>query len=659
MLYCEACGYEYEPAEGVRFCEKCGAKLAAAEETSAAVEQPVDPKPIKEPKPAKVSKPRRVNPFLAALIALLSAALVALLILLFLCLTGVVNRVPIFTKDPIMLSQDALLIPAGTTQRLKVTNYGELDRPVLTVSADPVRAVEIEVQGENILLTGQKEGMVTLTISAPGCKDAQILVQVSEREAYQKQSAIFHPAGKAFEAGDVCYYFLEDGVFFAISDEKKDYIYGTYETVRGSFQDVDDASAESLDAVLGADWSVYKVTVTPKSDVYCGYELTELEPFNLFVAYHGEHVAIVDYNWYSEGAKIADLTEMLEETVLEDAIYAHLPDSQGRGLTAEKGFIASAEAQYPHGQRDFVYSEYVDRIYTIRNGQFYVCAPADLGTGELVLVDAIETETYKQMIACDGGRLFFTASTFQGGSASLFVYDYDTTECNPLTMGYNVQNFVVAGDDIFVTDYDSIIKVSLSGEQSKLYEGDICGYAVTEKGLYVFDYFAWHLVDTATGEVLKDLPVESQGRTFVLDQVYVYGDTLVFAAFDREEKLVAVYGFDTTSGKLFAISNQYDGTEEDVYMTAVTENGEFGFSVEGGQQFIYLELGNGATDHYVVKEAGFAGVCSVTNLNGKLCFEMFDMTGEVLKVLRYDSEQASFEELTALATGVVTEEKDE
>ncbi|MCQ2521696.1 MAG: hypothetical protein MJ105_04905 [Lachnospiraceae bacterium] len=754
MLYCNACGFGYEPGEKVHFCEKCGAKIE--EESLTAVERKEavlravfaetsqkesgESEPAGEPlfaqaeksqssarkkrrnrqnkgsgtnqgshgaktqsesrqnvvpesatqkdkesgkslhaehsknissrnsvEPKKDSSNRsnevarkeyadkKSNPLVVTLCAILFAGIVAAAGILILCMTGVIRTDRVFGKATISLSSVSVNLPVDGSSRVVIENYEELSGGEYTVTVDPVRAVEVEEKGNILLLTGEKEGAATITISAKGFQDVEIAVEVTSKEsAEEHHRGLFSPEGRAFETDLAKYYFLDGGLYFSLSEEKDDYICGSYSLERTDFMAIDEESRQSLDAVLGTDWSLYKVSIVPRTDVYCGYVMTGLEDMDVYVAYYGDHLAIVDYNWYSDGAREAKEIGLLSQGKLEDLVYAHMPGTASGGIALQSGVIPQEKLsvnQAPRGNWAFAYNEETNQIYQVRDKNLYSIAPGDLNTEiEPMLMEGIETDSMKQMVADFGKYLFYTKLPYEGGSVLLCFYAYETGMEYPVAQGFSVQDFVVTEEAVYATDYKEIRKICYDGSSETIYEGPVCSFLVDGPNLYVFDFYTWSVMDADTGENRRKLSLDTTGHSYEVDNIYAYDDgILVFAAYDRDDETVAVYYLDTVKEALYRVSDLYKGTASDVYHTAVDQKGGIGFSAEGGKKFVYLEMFTGAADSTSVEVMYMAGISEIAYVNGSILFEAYDMTGVNRHVYQYDIDSGVIEELENLA----------
>ena len=553
-----------------------------------------------------------------------------------------------FQKKEIVLSETKVTVVMEEEVTIEVENYKDIGKPELTATVQEGKEdlIEVEVKGDEIIVTGIEEGKnITVTISAKGCEDASFKVTVEEPEEVVE----IELNGTAWDAGEFKYYFMENGTMYMISVEQENYIKGTYTVTSLTQEKAENYVGGENPFNSISDGVYFLVEVDVEQELYYGNEYEE-DDYYLVVCTNGKKCEIYDSSWdyVSVGSSAAMETESDLDSYFEIA-------SSGGGGTNPSGSVVSGSvqginfgraanvketwhiAEYESNNGDILIFKKDGNLWGINEDGGNAVQLTSLGEGMQVTIFAV----YKDYLFYgvgqkeEGGEAVFYADT-----EAFYKVDLMNDDITMLSDDIEIKDFVIYDDTIYYTDYSTLFKMDFEGNTETLYEYGVFTFEVTNDYIFIFDGYAWEAIDPEDGEDYGYLVIVD--GEYEADVVRHEDEMLFFTVYNYDDGDIYLYAMDY-DGNTTQIGDSDWGESWDTYNVAF--DGKYIiYTINGGEIIVKTDITSGASEMVSLSDYDYYYVSGMVQCSDDIYLYARDYNGDAY-YLELDADDLSIEEV--------------
>ncbi|MDE6714742.1 MAG: hypothetical protein K2K20_13535 [Lachnospiraceae bacterium] len=553
-----------------------------------------------------------------------------------------------FQKKEIVLSETKVTVVMEEEVTIEVENYKDLGKPELTATVQEGKEdlIEVEVKGDEIIVTGIEEGKnITVTISAKGCEDASFKVTVEEPEEVVE----IELSGTAWDAEGFKYYFLENGTMYMISEEQENYIKGTYTVTSLTQEKAENYVGGENPFNSVSDGVYFLVEVDVEQELYYGNEYEE-DDYYLVVCTNGKKCEIYDSSW--DYVAVGSSATMESESDLDS--YFEMASSGGGGSNPS-GSITSGSvqginfgravnvketwhiAEYASNNGDILIFKKDGNLWGINEDGGNAVQLTSLGEGLQVTIFAVYEDYLFYGVGQkeEGGEAVFYAET-----DAFYKVDLMNDDITMLSDDIEIKDFVIYNDTIYYTDYSTLFKMDFDGNMETLYDYGVFTFEVTDDYIFIFDGYAWEAIDPEDGTDYGYLVI-TDGE-YEADVVRHEDEMLFFTVYNYDDGDIYLYAMDY-DGNTTQIGDAYWGESWDTYNVAFDDKYVI-YTVNGGEVIVKTDITSGAYETVSLSDYDYYYVSGMVQCGDDIYLYARDYNGDAY-FLELDADDLSVEEI--------------
>ena len=552
-----------------------------------------------------------------------------------------------FQKKEIVLSETKVTVIMDEEVTIEVENYKDIGKPELTATVQEGKEdyIEVEVKGDEIIVTGVEEGKnITVTISAKGCEDASFKVTVEEPEEVVEAEL----NGTAWDAEGFKYYFLENGTMYMISEEQENYIKGTYTTASLTQEKAENYAGGEDPFNSISDGVYFLVEVDVEQELYYGSEREE-DDYYLVVCTNGKKCEIYDSGW--DYVFAGSSTAMENESNLDS--YFEMASSSGGGNSSGSVVAGSVQginfgraanvketwhiAKYESNNGDILIFKKGGNLWGINENGGNAVQLTSLGNGTQVTIFAVYEDYLFYGVGSkeENGEEVFYASTY-----AFYKVDLINDDITMLSDDIELKDFVIYDDYIYYTDYATLYKMDFDGNTETLYDYGVYTFEVTDDYIFIFDGYAWEAIDPEDGTDYGYL-VLTDG-SYEADVVRHEDEILFFTIYNYDEENIYLFAMDY-DGNITQIGDADWGEEWDTYNVAF--DGKYViYTVNGGEVIVKTDVTSGSYETMTLSDYDYYYATGMVQWGDDIYLYVWDYYGDA-HYLELDADDLSVEEI--------------
>ena len=555
-----------------------------------------------------------------------------------------------FKKDEIELSDTKVTVIVDEEVTIEVENYKEIGKPELTATVQDGKEdlIEVEVKGDEIIITGIEEGKnITVTVSAKGCEDATFKVTVEEPEEVVEVEL----SGTAWDVQGFRYYFMDNGKMYMIYEASEDYIKGTYtasEITREETESYTNAETGIFDSIT--DGVCFKVDVDIEQELYYGNEYQE-DNYYVIVYTNGTDCAIFDSGWGDVGT--GSSTNMATESDLDSYFEV---STTGGGTTDPNGGVANGSVQgINFGRAANVKETWHIAEYESNNGGILIFKKdGDLwginesGGGDALQLTSLGDDTQVTIFAVYEDYLFYGVGpkeeegedVFYADTYAFYKVDLVNDDITMLSDDIELKDFVIYNDTIYYTDYSTLFKMDFEGNTETLYDYGVFTFEVTDEYIFVFDGYEWEVIDPEDGTDYGYMLITN--GEYEADVVRHEDEMIFFTAYNYDEGNIYLYAMDY-DGNVTQIGDANWGETWDTYNVAF--DGKYViYTVNGGEVIVKADVTTGTYETMSLSDYDYYYATGMVQCGDDIYLYVRDYNNEAY-YLELDADDLSVEEI--------------
>lgn len=522
------------------------------------------------------------------LIAILSILIVAIIAV---CITILGYYMGWFSikKNIIELSENLTSVEEDGSVSISVENFSELDRPVFSFSGYDDGIVEVTT-GRNgkIVITGISEGTTSVTVSAKDCRNEIIDVTVNHARPVTKLEL----EGMAYTTGTQDYYFVSGSEYAVISDFYEEYARGDYTVKKmdtALFADIYSAHYNDIQKEMDGlvtEGTFYYVTLNGADEYFGGSHYSGNEDY-LIISVNRKKLAIYDASW--DELFLAEEIDMMSTDEIDRYFDFETSSPMTPASSSQTSSSASAvQGTIPYssfggfGPRSVVketwkFAAYGNSfIYRDSNGNLHMVTAADFNADKAGERLHTAGGAIKFFAVKDGAIIYCTDADEVG------IYYINSGDSEVICDNLAVSDMTIMGDMIYLTDYESIWEMDVSGSCSEIWDYGAWAIDMDEDYMYVYDGYAWDLLDLEADEFVGEFVSELDGD-YEADVIEAAGDYVFTVIFEYDSEKVYVRAININTGDNYNLTSGAYGAKMDTYSAAFID------------KYIYYTTGDGET----------------------------------------------------------------
>lgn len=551
-----------------------------------------------------------------------------------------------FKKDTIELSESKVTVVMEEEVTVEVENYKEIGKPELTATVQEGKEdlIEVEVDGDEIIVTGIEEGKnITVTVSAKGCEDATFKVTVEEPEPEPEPVVTVESlSGTAWNAEEFRYYFLENGMMYMICEDYEDYIKGTY-----TVSDITQEEAAMYNVSGISDGVYFEVDVDVEQELYYGNEYNG-EDYFLIVGTNGEDCAIYDSGWAETVTGTS--ANMESESDLES--YFDMASNGGNTGSIANGSVPGINfgdainvketwhiAEYDTGSGDILIFKKDGNLWGANE------------SGNTQQLTALDADSQVTIFAVYEDYLFYGVGQKEEGGEEVFYADtnafymVDLTNDSVVMLSDDItlKDFVIYNDYVYYTDYSTLYKMDFEGNTETLYEDGVFTFEVTSDYIFIFDGYAWEVIDPEDGTDYGYMTITN--GEYEADVVRHEDEMIFFTTYNYDDGNIYLYAMDY-DGNVTQIGDADWGESWDTYNVTFDDEYVF-YTVNGGEVIVKTDVTSGTYETMTLADYDYYYATGMVQCGDNIYLYVRDYNNDV-HYLELDEDNLSVSEIPGL-----------
>lgn len=254
-------------------------------------------------------------------------------------------------------ANDTITVLTNESNSVSVNNYNENDIGYIEWSTEDISSAVIDGKISRCYLSDEVPEKIKLSASGKKINDFSFSVEFVEK---QLELPIKNTAWKV---GNIKYYLLEDGNFYLIYENERNYIKGKYNYVKVEEETISENSANQIKEYI-ENGVYYKIDIAVEEE-YLANSLFNSDSYNLYMCGDGQKTVILDEGWSI--VKEAESIDIEEQDILEEYFVDASKKAEKKVKKQDLGNVKNTGWQ-SEGVNYFFYSDGVfDSISIINN----------------------------------------------------------------------------------------------------------------------------------------------------------------------------------------------------------------------------------------------------------------------------------------------------
>ena len=485
--------------------------------------------------------------------------------------------------------------------------------------------------GDLCLLTALCSGWIGRGKEADRGSYAAAQAELAEEE--QERQRLLEEAkleGSAWSSATGNYYFTpENGELYFISDKTENYIQASVSVKEmGSEELIGTEGAAVL--VNAKDAKYYRIDALVLQELYYGSRRGGYS-YIMYMGVSGDEAYIYDSGW----------GEVVSAKKTEYPLQATLDDH------FKEQYVTSADLWGPSGDPsvfakediDFDQNENIREAWNaIEIGDSVIFKRGDDLSNALYITELNSTEEPRLLYKPDDGKVVTVFGTdgrdLIFGLGKEYTGGYTTEELMYMDMGNshvsslvkdNVQDFCVAGNIIYYTDYNRLVRLDKYGRTDELWAYGVYSYEVADDVVFVYDGDAWELIDADSGEDYGYV-CSGLGYTYECDLCIHTEDYLFYVAYDYNRESISLRALNKWTGDERIVGGEYEGRKNDTYNVLFKDTYCY-YTAQNGEKLIRVDVSTGESVSRDLSDAGWWYATELMEINGECVMHAYDTDG--------------------------------
>ena len=464
-----------------------------------------------------------------------------------------------------------------------------------------------------------------------GFEEVRAAQQAEEEELLQLQALQeVKLEGSAWNSSDGNYYFTpESGELYYISDKTENYIQSSV-TVKelGSEELIGTEGAAVLINAKNAKY--YRIDALVLQELYYGSRRGGYS-YMMYMGVNGDEAYIYDSGW-GEVFSAKKIEYPLQATLEDHFKEQYVTSTDLWGPSGDPSVFALTDVDFntTENYRETWYAAEIGDLIVMKRedaqGTALYTLNADL-TGEPQLLYRPDNGKDITVFGTDGTDLIFgTGTVYSGGytTEKLMCMDMGNGLLSTLVED-NVQDFCIAGNIIYYTDYSRLVRLDKYGRTDELWNYGVYSYEVANEEVFVYDGDAWELIDAKTGEDYGYITT-GLGYTYECDLSCHTEDYIFYVAYDYNRESISLRALNKWTGDERIVGEEYEGRKSDTYNVLFTDTYCY-YTVSNGETLVRVDVSTGESITRDLADAGWWYATELMKLNGECVMHAYDTDG--------------------------------